>query len=376
MKLIHLAAKRFEVMSADNLYLSHLFTNFAKILGNDYLVVVSSCNENQFAGINLVNLDLKKYGRGKILYFWLPFIYYFFWLPVFIFKNNFKSSEIVFFSSDANLLSILIFWKKIFGFKFKICSDWHMLYQNWKDSLVAEHSDYLVTTSQKLKKLLISKTKIKEEKVLVAYGGVNLNDYQGLNQGQARIDLKLPPDKKLIGYIGLFKTMGMEKGIKTMIAALPYLSSDIMMVFVGARPGQGAEYEDYAKGLGVESKCLFVDIQPAARIPSYEKAMDILVIPYPDQPHFREYGFPMKVYEYMASRRPIIYSKLELTEEVLSDCAFLFEPDNPKDLADKINYVKDNINTEEVKNKVELAYNKAKGFDWKYKSGGILDFLK
>ena len=44
----------------------------------------------------------------------------------------------------------------------------------------------------------------------------------------------------------------------------------------------------------------------------------------------------MKVYEYMASQRPIVYSKLELAEEVLSDCGYGFAPDDPKDLAEKI----------------------------------------
>ena len=67
----------------------------------------------------------------------------------------------------------------------------------------------------------------------------------------------------------------------------------------------------------------------------YEQASDALVIPYPDKPHFRLYGFPMKVYEYMASQRPIIYSKLELVEEVLSDCGYGFTPDDPIDLAEK-----------------------------------------
>ena len=68
----------------------------------------------------------------------------------------------------------------------------------------------------------------------------------------------------------------------------------------------------------------------------YEQASDVLVIPYPDKPHFRLYGFPMKVYEYMASQRPIVYSKLELAEEVLPDCGYGFVPDDPNDLVEKI----------------------------------------
>jgi glycosyltransferase involved in cell wall biosynthesis len=98
------------------------------------------------------------------------------------------------------------------------------------------------------------------------------------------------------------------------------------------------------------------------------------VIPYPDQPHFRNYGFPMKVYEYMAAKRPIIYSQLELTEEILSDCGFTFTPDDPEDLAKTIKYVFEN--KAEAQKKVELANNKLKDLTWDKKAEKIINIIK
>ena len=78
-----------------------------------------------------------------------------------------------------------------------------MLYNNWRDKYIAVNSDFLITTSAKLKNLLIEKTKINPEKVLVAYGGVDLDNYENVDKSEARRTLKLATDKKIVGYVGL-----------------------------------------------------------------------------------------------------------------------------------------------------------------------------
>ncbi len=374
MKLIHLTAKRFAHLSADNVYVENLANNFFKLLGGDYLLVVGNKSAGQFKNVKTINLHLWTWGKSAWFYFWLPYIYYFFWLPWFILSRKEKNSEIAYFSSDANLLIILIFWKKILRLKFKICSDWHMLYDNFKDKFIPKNSDHLITTSEKLKKHIINRSDVNESKINVVYGGVDISNFQ--SSQKSRRELSLPEDKKLAGYIGLFKTMGMEKGIKTMITALQNLPIGVVMVFVGAKPGQSEEYEKYAEELGVLARCVFIDMQPVEKIPFYEKVMDVLVIPYPDEPHFRNWGFPMKVYEYMAAKKPIIYSKLDLAEEVIGDCAIGFKAGDAKDLADKINYILNIENKIEIDGKVEMAYKKAQNFGWEAKAKNIINILK
>ncbi len=377
MQLIHLTAKRFKNLTADSIYVSNLTRQFNKSLPNDYMLIVGNKLKEQFIGVNVIDLHISSWGNG-LLYFWLPYLFYFFWLPYFILKKKINNSEKIFFSSDANLLVFIIWWRKIFRFKFKICSDWHMMHNNFKDNYIAKNSEYIITTSEKLKKNMVNKLGISPTKIQVVYGGVDLSVFENDSRPEAslRKDLGLPESDILVGYVGFYKTMGMSKGIETMIDALRFISDEnIKMVFVGGRGREIEEYGDFTLKLGLSTnRTIFVPAVSSEATMAYERAMDILVIPYPNKPHFRDFGFPMKVYEYMASRRPVIYSKLDLVEEVIGDCALGFEADNAKDLAQKI--VELETNTTLSADLANRAYEKVEEYSWQKKAENILEFIK
>lgn len=376
MRLIHFTCKRFQYFSADNIYIYNLAKAFYAAINKNYLLVFAGENYREKIAVNSVNMRLFAWKDNHFFYFWLPIIVYFFWTPFFIFYKKLSSKDCWFFASDPNMLWILIFWRRIFRFKYKICSDWHMLFNNWKDNYIAANSNKLITTSVKLKKAIISKSGIDDGKIITVYGGIDIGNYQQRDKISARKLLNLPLDKKIIGYVGLFKSLGMEKGIDTMIEALALLDKEYYMAFIGGKDSEIKTYEELAAKKNVLDRCIFAGRKNFDEVARYEQAMDILVIPYPDRPHFRNYGFPMKVYEYMAAGRPIIYSQLELTEEVLSDCGFTFKPDDAYGLAEKIKYVMNADNNEEVGKKTEMAFNKVKQFTWQAKAEKIINFIK
>jgi glycosyltransferase involved in cell wall biosynthesis len=101
--------------------------------------------------------------------------------------------------------------------------------------------------------------------------------------------------------------------------------------------------------------------------------MDALVIPYPDKPHFRRFGFPMKIYEYMASGIPIVYTKLELVEEVALDCAYGILPDSPKELASALSSIRSR--PEEARRVALKALEKSESYSWDSKARRILNLI-
>lgn len=363
MKLIYLTSKNYPARTADHVYVLELARGFFHILKNDFLLVVA-----HYASHDLNDLPYVQAGGPTARF---RTVFYFFWIPRFMISQKRDARETIFFSNDPNLLLVLIFWRLIFHYR--IASDWHMLLGDWRDRFLMRKSDCLITTSQKLKSAIIKISGIREGKVCVAYGGIDLALYDPRDQKSARTLLHLPQDKYIIAYIGFFKTLGMEKGVKIMIEALPLLQRNVMMLFVGGSDREIEEYRNFAETIGVRDRCIFIGKKKSPELPLYEQAADLLSIPYPDLPHFRNYGFPMKVYEYMASNRPIIYSKLKLVEEVIGDCAFGFIPGSAADFARAV----EEARAKPIKTKAyaDSAYAKVQNYTWIKKAQRIVDFL-
>jgi len=376
-----LTLKRFDRINADTAYVSNMANAFNELLKVKFILTMSGKSTEQFKNINthIFNLAVSKlvYYRWPsffyLLIFKLSYILFFIYFPFYALRKLNHKEQIIF-SNDSDLLATAIFWKKYLFYKYLICSDWHMLYNNWKDKFIAKNSDYLIATSKKLKSLLVDRFKISEDKIFVAYGGIDLEKFKNITKEQARVELGLPQDKKLVGYVGLFTTMRMEKGVGTMVKSLKYLDDNIMMVLVGRRDREGVDYGRLAEENGVAERCIIKDFVDYDRMILYEQAMDILVIPYPDKPHFRDWGFPMKIYEYMASGRPIVYSRLDLVEEVLGgNSSYGFEPDNSHDLARAI---KEAIHTKSDEVFEEgLLLERMKKYSWDNKAREILKFV-
>lgn len=368
MKFIFLTSMRYPSARPVYIYMKSMALAFGKVARDQFTFVIAGPLTDNFGDTQVISINSLERFRS---------FFYFFYLPYFIVSKKYNTADTIFFSNDPNLSTILIFWRKILRFRYKVFSDWHQLFEDWRDNFVAKNSDYLVSTTKKIKDSLVKKTGIQENKMIVSYGGVDLEIFKHTDEHiiDLRKRLGLPISETLIGYVGFYKTMGMSKGVDTMIDALKYISDkNIKMVFVGAMNTQEAEENQaIADGLGVGDRTLFLLAVKAHEVPAYEQAMDMLVIPYPDKPHFREYGFPMKVYEYMFSKKPIIYSNLPIIDEMLFDCGLRFVPDDSKDLANKIIYLYEN--PEVGKKLVDRAFQKVMGCTWEKRAENIIRFV-
>jgi len=368
MKFIYLTSQKYPSKKADPFFWKSTATAFAEILDLNFLFVVRGGVSEDLKGINTISV--RSPGRFKV-------VFYFFCMPVLVLLNTWSNKEAVFFSSDSYLLSILIFWRKAFRFKYSVCSDWHQLFDDWRDKYISRNSDYLISTSERLKRLLSSVCGIEPNKILVAYGGVNTSPFiekSKINKVEHRKKLKLPADSFLVGYVGGFRSVGMEKGLNTMIKALPYLDEKIHMIFVGGSKQHIDEYRELAKEGSIAHRCIFVEKQPFEKVVEYELAVDILVIPYPDKHHFRNYGFPMKVWEYMASGRPIVYSDLEIIGEILEKRGVPFQPDDVHSLANAVSFIFQDIEPAE-----RIAKENSRDvqlYTWKARAENIIKFIR
>jgi len=241
--------------------------------------------------------------------------------------------------------------------------------KNW------QRAKFLIVLTSFIKNKLVE-AGISEDKILVAPDGVNLEDFDiDISKDEARKKLNLPQDKILIGYVGMLRTLGMEKGIDTAVKSLKFLADNILLVLVGGCEKDIKFYLNLAKNLDLENRVIFVGRVAHKEIPFYLKAFDILIAPFPENEHYKFYMSPLKIFEYMAAERPILVSDLPSIREVLDENgAFLFRPGDEFVLARNVKEILNNYAS--AMGKSRNAREKVNKFIWDKRAGNIINFIQ
>jgi len=147
-------------------------------------------------------------------------------------------------------------------------------------------------------------------------------------------------EKFLVLYAG---TMGWAHSFEVVIEAARKLTDqpDIAFVFVGDGEKRGV-LEDMVRDYGLKNVS-FIGLQPLETIPYFLKASDVLVESLKEvrtTNPVTKGTFPAKLYEYMASGRPIVFGALQSGEPVRelekAGGALSFRTDDPDRLAELI----------------------------------------
>ena len=161
--------------------------------------------------------------------------------------------------------------------------------------------------------------------IQVAPDGVDLERYTGLPApAAARQQLSLP-DTFTAGYTGsLYAGRGIEL-LLDLAARLPQTH----LLIVGGRDAHLPRLRQQASALNNLTLTGFV---PNADLPLYQAASDVLLAPYQQQVSASSGGniaaflSPMKLFEYLASGRPILASQLPVLREVLNEESAILLP--------------------------------------------------
>lgn len=160
---------------------------------------------------------------------------------------------------------------------------------------------------------------VPSDRVLVAHNGFAPSLMEPrLSRIQARTQLSLPVDAKLLVYAG---HVGAHKGTDALIRlAVAMPDAIVVVVGVDAASEDGRWLDSRVVAAGARNVMLRprVDVRDVA---PYLYAADCLVVPATDGP-LRQYGrtvLPMKLFPYMASGTPIVAPRLPDIEEILDD---------------------------------------------------------
>ncbi len=229
----------------------------------------------------------------------------------------------------------------------------------------------LVVKTDFIKRNLIS-LGIDADKIVVVPNGVDLKKFDlDISKEEARRKLNLPLNKKIILYSGsLF--LHDWKGVSTLLDSVKYFTPNTSLLLIG---GTKEEIADLRAGYGCHNLIL-EEKKSHDEIPLYLKAADIFVLPNKaNHPESRFYTSPIKLFEYMAAKRPIVASNLPSIRGILDDNSAVFaEAGNPESLASSIRKLLDDPML--AKKISERAFSDVQNYTWEKMAERILKFIE
>ena len=144
-----------------------------------------------------------------------------------------------------------------------------------------------------------------------------------------RLQLGLDAERPIVLYTGTFEPY---QGLDLLLDAMAIVQRRhprAVLVVVGGEAGQVAGARDRAAALGVDA--VFTGRQPAADIPAYLEACDVLA-----SPRISGTNTPLKIYSYLRSGKPIVATNLRTHTQVLSDAVAALADPTPESFAEAI----------------------------------------
>jgi glycosyltransferase involved in cell wall biosynthesis len=212
-----------------------------------------------------------------------------------------------------------------------------LIYKN-KFRYACENADHVIAISQQTKDDIIDFYKIAENKITVCYQSCNPAFYQQVNDDikqQVKIKYGLPGRFYL--YVGAIAERKNLLGIAKAMNLLKEKST-IPLVVIGSGSTYKDEVKTYIKENGLEKQVIFLsENEMAKNSPGFKTAADFPAIYqlaecmiYPSV--FEGFGIP--VLEAMASRLPVITTRLSCLPETAGDAAWYVDPYNAEEMAE------------------------------------------
>lgn len=198
------------------------------------------------------------------------------------------------------------------------------------DSLTGKlFNNKYIAVSKFVKKSIIRRLGIKENKISVIYNCLDFSDFYTPGQGtlqELKNGLGLSGNDFILAVVG---RLNPPKGHRFIFEALSILKPrfpNLKLLIIGDGPSR-QELAEYAGKLGIEKEIIFLGVRDDVK--NLLAISDIFVFPTLSE------GMPLSLLEAMAMRKPCIASAIEPIKEVIEDknTGYLFPPGDSQGLA-------------------------------------------
>lgn len=329
--------------SANTVHLMKICEEFHKIFGDGFIALVGSKNDstdnicNKY-GTEKFNIEEICINKGKIYS-------YRFALSAVRYIRRHKIKKVITRDPLTALYAALMGIDVVLDLHGDLRHLCGRAYHMFKlKGIIQKNNFQFCSISQRLKDYYISNYSKLYKKIVVLPDGVTLDNFKELTS-----DGVLNNDIPSVGYLGKFTT---GKGIDTIINVAGKCPEYRFYMYGGTR--EEAEKET---GLTAPYNIVFGGYIDNKRVPEIISNMDILLLPNKASQRCNgepigEFTSPMKMFEYMASGRPIIASSIPVLREVLDEenCYFAKE-DDISSWIDCLDYINNNRDEALVKSR-------------------------
>lgn len=227
---------------------------------------------------------------------------------------------------------------------------------------------HLITTNPIIKEEIANTFTLPPDRLVVEPNGVDPQAFEVQSRESARRRLTLPVDAKIAVYVGRFYDW---KGLSALQQAAAELAKNNILTYVVG--GTGEEFE--ARTGEIPSALRFGGSVAHRDIGLWCAAADVLLILGTKTNKFSyRYTAPMKLYEYLASGRPVVAADTPALRSLTNEEEVVFyTPDDASDLAQKIAAVFSN--PERSQNLVSAGLQKAREHTWARRAERIAYFV-
>jgi len=338
-----------------------IFNEVRKIIPESYIILKKGEEEIQNNNYILIKPTISLNGRARLLREVLFIIQMTFFICQFIERKNITAIYL------RGYHTILLFpYLKIKGIK--ILLDYHGRYDlelievqrflrallvKICDSIILRLSDKIFAVSAGI----IEQIPHYKNKTLLLPNSV---DIDAIQKTEGKIDMNIPADTTIIGFIGNWESFMKIEDICDSIKNNP-------KSFIAVIVGWGYNANNIIKKYSPNKNIIFTGriYQKAAY--SYLKLMDICIIPYSKNDlhsQYKDFFSAKKTKEYLAAGKPIIVAEVSGREQFLVNGinCLTYNPGDSEDLLKKILFLKENpmIAKKMGENNLELA----KEFSW------------
>ena len=239
----------------------------------------------------------------------------------------------------------------------------------FKKLIKSKYLKKLIVISQALKNIYLEKKYLNNIEIQVAHDGAD-----EIKKFDSKINLLGYQEKLKVGYVGhLYK----GRGIETIIECARHLK-DMTFHLIGGLKEDIEFWKSYSKKLKLENIYFYGFVPPKESV-KYRNSCDILLAPYEKKVSISgnsdsdtaKFMSPLKIFEYMSHKKPIIASDLPVIREVLNERNSILVKSNDIDLW--INSIK---KLQDLKNRELIANQALKDFysyTWKNRAYLIMN---